>query len=97
MSPNFSVKICDNNPSRWYISFKQVKQFSLGTIKHNLEKISYQTLASTPTVMVFRSDDVKLTWHSHGLLQVDFNDEQERLVHNVEAYIKELLTFAYPE
>jgi hypothetical protein len=97
LSSTFSVKICDNNPYRWYISFNLTKPFSLGTIRQSLEAKSYRTLASTPSVMVFRSDDVKLTWNSHGLLQVDFNDKQKRSVNTVEDYIKDLIKFIYPE
>jgi len=96
LSSTFSVNICDNNPYRWYVSFNRTKPFALDIIKRSLEKISYRTLASTPTVVVFQSDDVKLTWHSHGLLQIDFNDKQERLTTTVEDYIKKLLEFVYP-
>lgn len=47
--------------------------------------------------MVFRSISVRLTWHSHGLLQVDYNDKQERMVETVENFVEELLGFVYPE
>ncbi|MHA1975935.1 MAG: hypothetical protein ACW98F_11450 [Candidatus Hodarchaeales archaeon] len=97
MSTKFSVKICDYNPFRWYISFNITKPFSLGKIKHSLEQKSYRTLASTPTVMVFRSKSVQLTWNSHGLLQVDFNDKQLQKKDAVEDFVKELLEFVYQD
>ena len=97
MPTNFLVKICDNNPYRWYVSFNRTKPFSLRTIKHNLERNSYQTLASTPTVMVFRSESVRLTWNSHGLVQMDFSDRQVRKITIVEKFVKELLELVSPD
>ena len=87
MLSHYSVKICDTNPYRWYVSFKQNKPVNLRKVRLILEKNRYQTLASTPTVMVFQSDSNKLTWHSHGLLQVDFIDQQRHEINSVEDFV----------
>ncbi len=94
---SYSIKKCDKNPFRWYISFKQTKPFSLRKIKQVLERNSYRTLATTPTVMVFESNSLRLTWNSYGLLQVDFNDIQERNVNIVDGFVVELLGLLYPD
>ncbi|MHA1236623.1 MAG: hypothetical protein ACTSR4_05355 [Candidatus Hodarchaeales archaeon] len=76
MSHTFSVRICDKNPHRWYISFSLSKPFSMKNIKETLEQEGYSTLATTPNIMVFRGKDVKLTWHSQGLIQIDYYDKK---------------------
>jgi len=45
-------------------------------IKETLEQEGYSTLATTPNIMVFRGKDVKLTWHSQGLIQIDYYDKK---------------------
>jgi len=74
MSQAFSVRKCDKNAHRWYISFSLSKPFLMTNIKEALEKDHYSTLAVTPSVMVFRGKTMKLTWHSQGLIQIDYYD-----------------------
>ncbi len=91
MSLTFSVNICDTNPQRWYVNFNLSKPFPMPYVKKALEKNHYQTLASTPSIMVFRLDTIRLTWHSQGLIQVDYSDQKKRSSSIVEVFIKRLL------
>ena len=91
MVVSFSVKICDKNPQRWYINFEITKPFPMHRVKQALEKKQYQTLASTPSIMVFGLKTIRITWHSQGLIQIDYSDQKERDPSSVELFIKELL------
>jgi hypothetical protein len=91
MTITFSVKMCDTNPQRWYVNFSLPKPFILSEIKTVLERNSYQTLASTPSIMVFRLNNIRLTWHSQGLIQVDYSDRKKREETVVYDYIKKLI------
>ncbi len=91
MLSQYSIKICGNNPYRWYISFKQTEPLSLTRIKSILAKENYQTLASTQSVMVFQSNSIRLTWHSHGLLQVDYIDKQKQNIQSVDDLVNQLI------
>ncbi|MFX0172113.1 MAG: hypothetical protein ACFE9L_09345, partial [Candidatus Hodarchaeota archaeon] len=61
------------------------------TIKQMLEKQQYQVLAATPNVNVFRNNEVRLTWHSHGLIQVDLYNQNLHSVKNIEQLINDIL------
>jgi hypothetical protein len=61
------------------------------TIKQMLEKQQYQVLATTPNVNVFRNKEVRLTWHSHGLIQVDLYNHKLQSAKNIEQLINEIL------
>jgi hypothetical protein len=91
MSHAFSVKICDKNPHRWYISFSLSKPFSMKDIKNTLEKENYSTLATTPNIAVFRGKHVKLTWHSQGLIQIDYYDSELQNKSHVIAFVKTII------
>ena len=91
MGLNFSVKICDKNPQRWYVNFNLSKPFILSDIKTTLERNDFQTLASTPSIMVFRQNNIRLTWHSQGLIQVDYTDRIKRGKIIVSNYIEDLI------
>jgi hypothetical protein len=91
MTITFSVKNCDTNPQRWYINFNLLKPFLLSEIKTALERNDYQTLASTPSIMVFRLNNTRLTWHSQGLIQVDYSDRKKKEKTVVCDYIENLI------
>jgi hypothetical protein len=90
--PIISIARCSKNPQRWYVSFPNVSEpFHMPTIRQLLEKRQYQVLANTPNVNVFRNKEVRLTWHSHGLIQVDLYNHELQSVKNIEHLIKEIL------
>ena len=91
MSRSFSVRRCDKNSHRWYISFSLSKPFSLTNIREALEKDNYSTLAVTPSVMVFRGKTVKLTWHSQGLIQIDYYDAKIQNEKHVYSFVEQLI------
>ena len=91
MGLTFSVKECDTNPQRWYVNFNLSQPFILPKIKFALERNDYQTLASTHSIMVFRLNNVRLTWHSQGLIQVDYSDQKERNNGVVSDFIESLI------
>jgi len=91
MSHTFSVKICDKNPYRWYISFSLSKPFSMKDIKETLEQENYSTLATTSNIMVFRGQDVKLTWHSQGLIQIDYYDKKIQTEQHITTFVQQLI------
>ena len=87
----FSVRICDKNPHRWYVSFSLSKPFLLADIKVTLEENNYSTLATTPNIMVFRGKNVKLTWHSQGLIQIDYYDRNIQNEKHVITFVQHLI------
>ncbi len=91
MQNAFSVRICDKNPHRWYISFPLSKPFSMVDIKEALEKDNYSTLATTPNIMVFRGKNVKMTWHSQGLVQIDYYDRKIQNEQHVITFVQHLI------
>ncbi len=91
MSDIFSVKICDKNSHRWYISFSPPKPFIMADIKEALEKDNYSTLATTPNIMVFSGKNVKLTWHSQGLIQIDYHDRKIQNEQHVITFVQHLI------
>jgi len=91
MSHTFSVRLCDKNPHRWYISFSLSKPFSMQKIKETLEQENYSTLASTPNIMVFRGKEVKLTWHSQGLIQIDYYDRKMQKEQRIVKFVQRLI------
>ena len=91
MSFYFSVKICDTNPHRWYVSYKFQELISLSEVKSVLQKNSYTILADTPTVVVFQDSKLKLTWNKHGLIQVDFNENKIYRKDVVEDLVRKIL------
>ncbi len=91
MSHPFSVRICDKNPHRWYISFSMSKPFSMKDIKEVLEQKKYSTLAATPSIMVFRGKNVKITWHSQGLIQVDYYDKKKQSEQDIITFVEQLI------
>lgn len=60
-------------------------------IKETLEQESYSTLATTPNIMVFRGEDVKLTWHSQGLIQIDYYDRKIQNEKHVITFVQNLI------
>ncbi len=90
-SYKFIVNRCSNNPSRWYISFKSLKQLRLSKVEETLVKMNYKVLTTTPSVMVFKSQKLRLTWHSHGLIQVDLYDLNIETTEGIEQLINEIL------
>jgi hypothetical protein len=60
-------------------------------IIQSLKKSQFQELALTPSVVVFRSKDLRLTWHHQGLVQVDIYNESGENKENIEYLIKEIL------
>jgi hypothetical protein len=90
--PNaFSVRLCDKNPNRWYISFSLSKPFLMANIKEALEKDNYSTLATTPNIMVFRGKNIKMTWHSQGLIQIDYYDRKIQNEQHVITFVQDLI------
>ncbi len=87
----FSVEACSNNPYRWYVSFDLITPFSLPTIEKMLLKQQFQLLASTPSIKVFRSNEIRLTWHKQGLIQIDLYNSKVRSAKDIEQLIKEIL------
>ena len=87
----FSVRICDKNPHRWYASFSLSKPFLLADIKVALEEDNYSTLATTPNIMVLRGKNVKMTWHSQGLIQIDYYDRKKQNEHHVITFVQDLI------
>lgn len=61
------------------------------TIIQSLKKSQFQELSLTPNVVVFRSKDLRLTWHYQGLVQVDLYYESSENKKNIEYLIKEIL------
>ena len=90
-TPKISVKRCSNNPRRWYVSFNASKPSSMQLVLQSLEKRHYQVLASTPSISVFQSKGTHLTWHTHGLIQVDTNNTILQNPQDIEQFIKEIL------
>lgn len=86
----FIVKRCSNNPSRWYVSFKSLKQFKLSIVEETLVKLNYKVLTTTPSVMVFKSQKIRLTWHSHGLIQVDLYELNIETTERIEQLINQI-------
>ena len=91
MSQSFSVKKCDKNSHRWYISFSLSKPFLMMEIRKILEKDNYSTLASSPNIMVFRGKNVKFTWHSQGLIQIDYYEREIQKEQHVIAFVQNLI------
>ena len=60
-------------------------------IKKALEQENCSTLATTPNIMVFRGKDVKLTWHSQGLIQIDYYDKKIQNEHHIITFMQDLL------
>jgi len=48
-------------------------------------------LASTPSIMVFRINNSRLTWHSQGLIQIDYSDRKKREQRVICDYIEKLI------
>ena len=66
-------------------------------IKEILEQENYSTLAATPNIMVFRGKDVKLTWHSQGLVQIDYYDRKIQNEKHVITFVQNLIDkFDFP-
>ncbi|MHA2075892.1 MAG: hypothetical protein ACW97X_14825 [Candidatus Hodarchaeales archaeon] len=87
----FSVNQCSNNPSRWYVSFNSENIFQLSIVEQALVKLNYKVLTITPSIMVLKSENVRLTWHSHGLIQVDLYDLHIETSEGIEQLINEIL------
>ncbi|NHK32631.1 MAG: hypothetical protein FK730_14860 [Asgard group archaeon] len=92
MSFSFSVKICDTNPQRWYVSYKFQESPSLTTVKMILQKEEYVLLADTPTIIVFQHKKMKLTWNKHGLIQIDLNDNKIHNQDTIENLVEKLFS-----
>ncbi len=90
-TPKISTKRCSNNPYRWYISFKASKPSSMQLVLQSLKKRHYQVLATTPSISVFQSKGIRLTWHTHGLIQVDSYNSILQNPQDIEQLIKEIL------
>lgn len=90
-SYKFIVNRCSNNPSRWYVSFKSLIQLRLSKVEETLVKMNYKVLTTTPSVMVFKSQKLRLTWHSHGLIQVDLYELNIETTEGIEQLINEIL------
>lgn len=60
-------------------------------IKEALEQEKYSTLAATPNIMVFRGKNVKITWHSQGLIQIDFYDIKMQSEQNIITFVEQLI------
>ncbi|MFX0088177.1 MAG: hypothetical protein ACFFAU_21160 [Candidatus Hodarchaeota archaeon] len=88
---SFTIKPCSNNARRWYVSFNPSRKFQLQKVKEILVKKQYQVLTITPTVMVFKLENIRLTWHSQGLIQVDMYGTNIETSKGIEQLIKEIL------
>ena len=94
-APSFTIKPCSNNPRRWYVSFNPPTKFQLPKVKESLVKNQYNVLTTTPTVMVFKLKNTRLTWHSQGLIQVDMYESNIETSKEIEQLIKEILGSMY--
>ena len=90
-TPKIAVKRCSNNPRRWYVSFNASNPFSMQLVLQSLEKQHYQVLASSPSISVFQSKGTRLTWHTHGLIQIDSSNSILQNPQDIEQFIKEIL------
>ena len=91
--PKFSVKQCSNNPRRWYVSFKPKEKFHLSLVEQALIKKQFNVLINTPTVMVFKSKNLRLTWHCRGLIQVDLYELDIETSKEIEQLINEIFGY----
>lgn len=91
IKPKFSVTRCSNNPHLWNVYFNNSPPFDMQLIRQILEKHPYQVLATTPSILVVRSKEARLTWHNEGLIQVDMNNQSSYNVKDIEHLIKDIL------
>ena len=89
--PRFTIKPCSNNSKRWYVSIKPSNNFRLSAIKESLIKKQHKVLIATPSVMVFKLENIRLTCHSEGLIQVDLYESHKETLKEIEQLIKEIL------
>ena len=89
--PNFAVTRCSNNPHRWNVHFNNSTSFNMHSIRQQLEKHQFQVLATSPSVLVVRSKEARLTWHNEGLIQVDMYNHSSCDVNDIEHLIKDIL------
>ena len=91
IEPKFSVTRCSNNPQRWNVYFNNSTPFDMQSIRQILEKHQYQVLATSPSIMVVRSKEARLTWHNEGIIQVDMYNQSSCDVKDIEHLIKDIL------
>ncbi|MFX0015186.1 MAG: hypothetical protein ACFFB2_10315 [Promethearchaeota archaeon] len=91
--PRFSVTRCYDNPKRWNVYFNSSKPFLGHSIQDILEKLQYQVLSNTPSLKVFRSKDIRLTWHKQGFIQVDTYSPLFQDTKDIEHLIKDIIDF----
>lgn len=60
------------------------------SIQKMLVKRQYKVLATTPSLKVFRSKEVRLTCHIQGLIQIDSYSSSIQKVEDIEHLIKDI-------
>ncbi|MHA1213835.1 MAG: hypothetical protein ACTSPG_00880 [Candidatus Hodarchaeales archaeon] len=88
---NFEISQCTKNPRRWYVYLKIKRPFDLEKVNTHLQGLNYSRLIDTPSVSVFRSESIKLTWHRRGLIQLDTNKDISFSKADIEQLIKQIL------
>ncbi len=90
VKPKFSVTRCTNHPQRWNVYFNKSLPYDMHSIRQILEKHQYQVLATTPSVLVVRAKEARLTWHNEGFIQVDMYNQSSCDVEDIEHLIKDI-------